>query len=96
MRRSIRETAAGTPGVSGINDSLTMHFGPQEILVAMSLEFDDAMDVGAVERTVTAIEAEVKRRHPEVRRVFIEAQRRADHRAASTVPQASEAGAEPG
>ncbi len=95
VRRSIRETAAGTPGVCGINDSLTMHFGPQEIFVAMSLEFEDGMDVAAVERAVTAIEAEMKQRHPEVRRVFIEAQRRADHRAASAVPQASGTGAEP-
>jgi divalent metal cation (Fe/Co/Zn/Cd) transporter len=41
-RSGIARVASQTPGVVGINEILTMHFGPQDLLVALSLDFDDA------------------------------------------------------
>ena len=79
VRRSIREIAAAMPGVRRVNEALTMHFGPQEVLVAMSLDFDGRLSAHEVEQTVTGIEREIKARHPEIRRAFIEAQRAIDH-----------------
>jgi len=71
--QGIERIAAATPGVVGINEVLTMHFGPQEILAALSLDFDDAVPAAAVEAAVTAIERAIKTAHPDVARVFIEA-----------------------
>jgi divalent metal cation (Fe/Co/Zn/Cd) transporter len=73
-RIGINRIARAEPGVVGLNQALTMHFGPNDVLVALSLDFDDAMPAGDVERAVTRIEHAIKQAHPDVSRVFIEAQ----------------------
>lgn len=73
-RISINRIARAERGVVGLNQALTMHFGPNEILVTLSLDFDDDLPAGEVERTVTRIEHAIKQAHPDVTRVFIEAQ----------------------
>ena len=56
-----------------------MHFGPQDVLVALSLDFRDSGTASEVEQAVTRIERRIKAAHPEVKRVFIEAQDREAH-----------------
>ena len=51
-----------------------MHFGPRDVLVALSLDFEDALPAARVEAAVSAIERAIKAAHPEVTRVFVEAQ----------------------
>ena len=73
-RIGINRIARAQPGVVSLNQALTMHFGPNEVLVAISLDFDDHLPAGEVERTVTRIEREIKTAYPDVTRVFVEAQ----------------------
>jgi cation diffusion facilitator family transporter len=73
-RAGIDSIARGTPGVAGVNEALTMHFGPSDILVTLSLDFVDTLLAGEIERIVTQIERAIKQAHPTVTRVFIEAQ----------------------
>jgi cation diffusion facilitator family transporter len=73
-RLGINRIARAAKGVTGLNQALTMHFGPNDVFVALSLDFDDTLPAAEVERTVTAIEREIKAAHPDVTRVFIEAQ----------------------
>ena len=73
-RRAMRSLVAGQPGVLRINEFLTMHFGPEEVLVAMSLDFRDSLSAAQVEQTVSAVEERLKAAHPEVKRVFVEVQ----------------------
>ncbi len=72
-RAALRRLAAAQPGVTRVNELLTMHFGPQDVLVALSLDFEDTLLAAAVEDTVTALERALKSAHPEISRVFIEA-----------------------
>ena len=51
-----------------------MHLGPQDILLNISLDFKDAMSSGNVEATISELEASIKGKFPEIKRVFIEAQ----------------------
>jgi cation diffusion facilitator family transporter len=88
VRASICAIATSEPGVVRLNEVLTMHFGPQDVLVALSLDFEDTIPAGQVERAVTNIERRIKARHPEVTRVFVEAQSFDAHRRAR---QASDA-----
>jgi cation diffusion facilitator family transporter len=80
VRGEIERIATGTPGVLSINQVLTMHFGPSEVLVALSLDFDDAISAAQVEAAVAAIERSVKAAFPEIARVFVEAKSFKDHR----------------
>jgi hypothetical protein len=49
-------------------------FCPQDVLVALSLDFEDTIPAGRVESSVMNIERRIKAAHPEVSRVFVEAQ----------------------
>lgn len=66
--------AGKAPFVDGVNEARTIHFGPMDVLVNLSVDARDALTAGEVERGVTALEALIKSRHPEITRVFIEIQ----------------------
>jgi cation diffusion facilitator family transporter len=70
----IRRIASQRTGIERVNELLTMHLGPQDVLLTLSLDFDDRMSAGQVEHTISAMESEIKAAYPEVTRVFIEAQ----------------------
>jgi divalent metal cation (Fe/Co/Zn/Cd) transporter len=61
--------------VDGVNEARTMHFGPADVLVNLSVDARDQLTAGVVEAGIAALEAEIMRRHPEVSRVFIEIQK---------------------
>jgi len=87
VRASIRLLVKAEPGVIRLNELLTMHFGPRDVLLAMSLDFEDAQLASSVESTVSRLEQRIKSAHPEVTRVFIEAQSfEASRRAATGQP----------
>lgn len=77
---SIRRRARAHRHVNRVNEVLTMHMGPFEILVNLSLDFDSGMDAEDVETAIAEVERDIKTRHPEVSRIFIEAQDWAAHR----------------
>jgi divalent metal cation (Fe/Co/Zn/Cd) transporter len=79
MQASIRAIAMAEPAVVRPNEVLTMHFGPQDVLVALSLDFDDQQTAAGVEQAVSRIERRIKAAHSEVTRVFVEAQDREAH-----------------
>jgi cation diffusion facilitator family transporter len=72
----IRAIAAERPRVERVNEVLTMHMGPDFVLVNLSVEFRDAESTESIERTIALIDAAIKNNWPEVKRVFIEAETR--------------------
>jgi divalent metal cation (Fe/Co/Zn/Cd) transporter len=62
------------------NEILTMHLGPQDVLVNLSVDFRDALSSAEVEAAISELETKIKRAYPEIRRVFIEAQNWTMHR----------------
>lgn len=74
LRHSIVATATRQPGVRRLGELATLHFGPDAVLVTLSLDFQDRLSAGDVETTVSDIEQHLKSQHPEIRRIFIEAQ----------------------
>ena len=80
VRSSIRSIVTAECNVVSISEILTMHFGPADVLAAISLEFDKDKSAAAIEATVSGLEQRIKAAHPEVTRVFIEAQRKQAHR----------------
>jgi cation diffusion facilitator family transporter len=64
--------------VEAVNEVRTMHFGPADVLVNLSVDARDQLTAGEVEAGVSRLEAEIKARHAEVSRVFIEIQSAAD------------------
>jgi cation diffusion facilitator family transporter len=73
-REGIIDIAIAEPGIDRINQSMTMHFGPNDVLVALSLDFKGNLTAVEVENTVSRIEQRIKHAYPHVTRVFVEAQ----------------------
>ncbi|NOZ66681.1 MAG: cation transporter [Alphaproteobacteria bacterium] len=71
---TIEEIASAKDEITGINETLTMHMGPQDVLLNLSLDFKDDITAADVERAVSEMEREIKSRLPEIKRIFIEAQ----------------------
>jgi cation diffusion facilitator family transporter len=70
---SICEAARAMPGVEGVRRPLTMHFGPDEVLLNLQLEFRADVTAAELTETVDRLEKSIQEQHPEIRRIFIEA-----------------------
>ena len=78
MAREIRRIAADEGGVIRAAWPLTMHLGPDEVLLALDAEFDPKLPAEAVQQSVNRVERAIRARFPEVKRIYIEARRVAD------------------
>ncbi len=76
---SISDIVKGKSEILSINEILTMHMGPEDVLLNISLDFHDNISSGEVEKTITQLEIQIKQKHPEIARIFIEAQNRIEH-----------------
>lgn len=76
----IREIIAKQPEIIALNELLTMHLGPNDILLNLSVDFDDRVSSKQVEEAISDMERQIKIKYPEVSRVFIEAQSWQRHR----------------
>jgi cation diffusion facilitator family transporter len=72
----VRELAGSIEAVEHVNEVLTMHVGPEYILVNISLDFRDQASAGTVEKVVAELDCEIKANYAHVKRVFIEARSR--------------------
>lgn len=70
----IREIVVEQPGINRVNELITMHMGPENILVNISVDFADGLSCADVEQAVSACDRRIKETLPAVRRVFIEAE----------------------
>jgi cation diffusion facilitator family transporter len=76
---SIRNLIGAQEGILSINEVLTMHLGPRDILCNISIDFRKDMTSEEVEMAITSMENCIKLTQPEVTRIFIEAQSHASH-----------------
>jgi divalent metal cation (Fe/Co/Zn/Cd) transporter len=47
--------------------------GPYEILLAMDIKFKSSLSSGDIEAAIVRLERSILERHPEIKRIFIEA-----------------------
>ncbi len=73
--QGIQEIVQKSPLIEGINEILTMHMGPDFILVTLGADFVDSASAAAVEQQVAELDSQIKARFPRVKRVFIEAEK---------------------
>jgi cation diffusion facilitator family transporter len=72
----IRHMVGEHPGIDYVNEVLTMHMGPDYILVNLSVDFPDRLSAAEIETTIAGIDRQLKESLPTVKRVFIEAEAR--------------------
>jgi len=70
----IRQMVSAQPDVVKVNEVLTMHMGPEFILLNLSVDFRDSATAEKLETRIAHIDKLIKDAYPEVKRVFIEAE----------------------
>ena len=76
---ALRQMALAEPAVRALNELRTVHFGPNDILAVLSLDFEDHTSLENIEQTVNRLERKIKERFSDITRVFIEAQAKEHH-----------------
>ncbi len=72
---SIRAIVDADPAVRAARAPLTMHLGPLDVLLNLDVEFEPGVSAREQVAAVARIEDAIRRRHPAIRRIFIEARR---------------------
>ena len=72
--RSILQIANESCGPSKANGVVTIQMAPDQIMAAISFEFDDALTAPQIEEMVARIEARLEKVHPEITSLFIKPQ----------------------
>jgi len=75
----IRLIIADEPGILRVNELLTLHIGPEDVLATMRLDFADELGSADVEALVTKLENRIREKFPEIARVYIAAQSWQEH-----------------
>lgn len=72
----ISELARSHDEIISVNEILTMHMGPDYILVNVSVDFSNKLSADLLEQSIDRLTGEIKRTFPRVKRIFIEAEKK--------------------
>lgn len=70
----IARAARDDPAVVAVRRPVTMHFGPESVLVAMDVEFRSALSTPEIAAAIDRLEERIRREAPEVTHIYIEAE----------------------
>ncbi len=71
-RSAIRAATLSVPEVETVDRLLTMHLGPEEILVNMDIGIEDGLTSAALEAVIDRVEDEIREAEPKATRIFVE------------------------
>ncbi|MGN6097949.1 MAG: cation diffusion facilitator family transporter [Bosea sp. (in: a-proteobacteria)] len=74
VQTEIMAAVSGDPDVERVNGVTTVHLGPDQIVVALSLEFKDDRSTADIEDCVERIEAKLRERRSDIASVFVKPQ----------------------
>jgi len=74
--KGIREIILKYSGVENINEVLTMHMGPDFVLVNVSIDFRDDIPASDLEDKIARMDSQIKESFPTVKRIFVEVESR--------------------
>jgi cation diffusion facilitator family transporter len=69
---AVREIALADPAVTGLGAVLTMHLGPEDVLLNIEVQFTPGLPAEEIHTAVHRIEERITGPYPEVSRIFIE------------------------
>ncbi|NGP76474.1 cation transporter [Balneolaceae bacterium YR4-1] len=71
----ISEMAESTDSIRSVNETLTMHVGPNYVLLNLSVDFQNNLDAEHIEKAISNLTKMIKEKYPSIKRVFIEAEK---------------------
>ena len=83
--RGVREILEQVGSIDHVNEVLTMHMGPDFILANISVDFSNDKTADEVERIIARADRQIRAQFPQIKRIFIEAEKRWQHLAQQDV-----------
>src|SRR3954452_11714244 len=80
ITNSVMKIAREQDGVERVNGLMTVHLAPDEIVLALSLEFADRLTTPEIEQRVAELEGKLREMHPEIVALFVKPQPREQYR----------------
>jgi divalent metal cation (Fe/Co/Zn/Cd) transporter len=71
--QQLQDVARRTPGVSQVRPPLTMYLAPDDVMLALDVDFEDHLTATQVEAAIVAVQDAIRATNPEFKRIFIEA-----------------------
>lgn len=72
--KSIHKLAKADPAVEQVKNPLTMHFGPDEVLLNLDIQFCPELSATEIISAVDRLEKTIREAHPTIKHIFIEAE----------------------
>src|SRR6478609_664476 len=72
VRERTVELVEGTSGVLKVTQFLSMHLGPEAVILALKVRFEPKMALEEIERVIDDIEARVRAAEPGMSKIFVE------------------------
>ncbi|MEQ5835320.1 cation diffusion facilitator family transporter [Marinobacter sp. NFXS9] len=82
----IRKLAVDMPEIDKVNELLTMHMGPDFVLVNLSVKFRPQQSVADLEAIIADLDHRIKEAYPQAKRIFVEAEALQAHTRAAAAP----------
>ena len=76
---AIKVLIGDVKGVDRLNEIRTLHRGPNDVLLALSIDFKNNLTVGKVENEIYKLELAIKAQFPIVKRLYVEVQNKRHH-----------------
>jgi divalent metal cation (Fe/Co/Zn/Cd) transporter len=64
--QSITRLASADPAILKVNGVITVHLAPDQIMAALSLEFEDSLTTSAIETKVVPLAERIRAAHPDI------------------------------
>jgi cation diffusion facilitator family transporter len=71
---ALRRIAAADPDVRAVNGVLSVQMGPEQVVAALSAEFEDQRSTAQIEACIERIERAARAQHPELQALFVKPQ----------------------
>jgi len=68
----IRKLVLGHPAVEKMRRPLTMHFGPNEILLSLDVQFQAQLQASKLVKVIDELEMQIHEKYPNISQIFIE------------------------
>lgn len=73
LRADIVAMGVGVDGIEAVSQVLSLYLGPNNVLLALKVRFTAGMMLSDIERTTQEFERRLRDKHPELTRIFVEA-----------------------
>ncbi len=88
---SIRGKICDLPEILAVNEIKSLHFGPYDVLLTISIDFADDVPSQRIEEIVSETERQIRQQFPIVKQIFLEVQSRSGHATSLSPPYSSKA-----